>query len=804
MLKIHRKIALLLVVATSIMPIVPARALDTITISPQEGTLYNAIAYKDGKAYIDGDIYDDEAAYYQSNGDFKPLSNIDSGDDVHIFGEKYIDVNDGDYTINLDNGTVTDDDIVFKTYSTTALNLRNKVSLDTEDRYDQADTDTIKDDDELEIIPGAKYGPIWYSTTYRQATVGTANANADKFNVFTDITGNYIDADYNIGKIRVTTTSAGFGFGAEETVTVTNTNDTYDTAAFNDGLSVRVSQEKILTQDTNYIYRLVYITLSTNDGSAISKINGINLNNTYGNSIFHISNGQSTVEYQAIQKISKMASSDDIDGVHYANNVLTYALSNDDGEEISFQDLVNNYDTRFTAVDGKLIAYSVEDEDSVTVQACVFKSTNGYYYTDPEDQSREDCQFSDAKGAAVEVDVYGNLWRMDGGCIYKFNNTDDWDKVYRVDGSFDRFSVYDQQNIIAWNEDNEIYSLTNSPIKATEVKLNKATLSLLKGQTSTLTATVNPSNATNKAVTWNSTNTKVATVDANGKITAIAAGTTDITCTTNDGSKKIAICKVTVTNPIAVTSVKLNTGSLNLLKGKTSVLAATLDPITATNKTVTWSSSNVKAATVDATGKVTGVAAGTANITCTANDGSKKFAICKVTVTNPIIIKSIKLTSTLNVVKGQTSPLIAIFDPINPTNKTVTWSSSNTKIATVDANGKITGVAVGTANITCTTNDGSKKSAVCKVSVTNPVSITSLKLNKTSLSVAKGKASTLTATLNPINATNKTLVWRTGNEKIATVDANGKITGVGAGTTNVYCMTKDGNFNFAVCKVTVK
>ena len=256
----------------------------------------------------------------------------------------------------------------------------------------------------------------------------------------------------------------------------------------------------------------------------------------------------------------------------------------------------------------------------------------------------------------------------------------------------------------------------SSTIKVTSITLNNTSLSILKGNTSTLTATVAPSNTSNQAVTWSSSNTSVATVDSNGKITGVSAGTANITCTVNDGSKKTATCALTVTNPVSVTSVTLNNTSLSVVKGNTSTLTTTIAPTNASNKAVTWSSDNSKEATVDVNGKITGVSAGTANITCTANDGSKKSATCKVTVTSHVSVTSLKLNNTsLSVVKGNTSTLTAT--PTNATNQAVTWSSSNTLVATVDGSGKITGVGVGSVVITCKTNDGSK-TATCNVTVT--------------------------------------------------------------------------------------
>ncbi|MDU5110909.1 MAG: Ig-like domain-containing protein, partial [Clostridium sp.] len=146
-------------------------------------------------------------------------------------------------------------------------------------------------------------------------------------------------------------------------------------------------------------------------------------------------------------------------------------------------------------------------------------------------------------------------------------------------------------------------------IPVTSVTLNKVKESLLKGNTTTLVATINPSNATNKGVTWSSSNNSVAKVDQNGRVTAVGKGTATITVTTKDGSKK-ATCTITVTEEskpslVPVQSVTLNKTKESLLESKTTTLTATINPSNATNKGVTWSSSNKSVATVDQSGKVT-------------------------------------------------------------------------------------------------------------------------------------------------------------------------------------------------------
>lgn len=166
-------------------------------------------------------------------------------------------------------------------------------------------------------------------------------------------------------------------------------------------------------------------------------------------------------------------------------------------------------------------------------------------------------------------------------------------------------------------------------VSVTNVSLDKTSMSLVVGNTGTLVATVSPSDATNKNVNWTTSNSSVATV-SNGTVTAKSAGSATITVTTDDGAKT-AKCSVTVTaSTVAVTGITLDNPTLEIETGSTATLVATVSPSTATNKNVTWSSTNPSVATVS-NGTVTGVSAGTASIVATTADGSRT-AVCTITV----------------------------------------------------------------------------------------------------------------------------------------------------------------------------
>jgi uncharacterized protein YjdB len=178
---------------------------------------------------------------------------------------------------------------------------------------------------------------------------------------------------------------------------------------------------------------------------------------------------------------------------------------------------------------------------------------------------------------------------------------------------------------------------SGSSVAVTGIKLNKSSITIGVGESQTLVATIEPSNATNKNVNWTSNDTSIATVDETGKVTGKGVGNATIIATTAEGGKK-ATCSVKV-NPssssVAVTGVSLDRTSLNLSVGESATLMATVTPSNASNKEVTWSSDQTSVATVDARGKVTAKNTGTARITVTTNDGGKK-AYCTVTVNSSI------------------------------------------------------------------------------------------------------------------------------------------------------------------------
>ena len=341
-------------------------------------------------------------------------------------------------------------------------------------------------------------------------------------------------------------------------------------------------------------------------------------------------------------------------------------------------------------------------------------------------------------------------------------------------------------------------------VNVTEVTLDKTELTLTEGEAETLTAMVRPDNADNRKVTWSSDKTEIATVDGAGKVTAVKAGEAVVTVTTEDGGKT-ATCKVTVkAKAVNVTEVTLDKTELTLTEGEAETLTATVRPDNADNKKVKWSSDKTEVATVGGDGRVTAVKAGEAVVTVATEDGGKT-ATCKVTVkAKTVSVTEVTLDKTeLTLTEGETETLTATVKPDNADNRKVTWSSDKTEIATVDGSGRVTAVKAGEATVTVTTEDGGK-TASCKVTVkAKVVPVTGVEVNPWAVTLSVRGTSKLSYTIRPADATNQNVKWESESPSVATVDSEGNVQGVAAGTAKICVTTEDGGFK-SYCTVTVK
>jgi len=337
-------------------------------------------------------------------------------------------------------------------------------------------------------------------------------------------------------------------------------------------------------------------------------------------------------------------------------------------------------------------------------------------------------------------------------------------------------------------------------VPVTGISLDQHTKTLPQGTFFQLTATVAPSDASDKSVTWSTSDPSVAVVYSDGTVTAVGPGTATITATTNDGAFTDT-CLVTVTRPVSGVVLDQLTKTLTIpvgvAYGDAFTLTATVQPADATDKNVSWSTSNSVVATV-ANGVVTARGVGTATITVTTEDGRYSASM---------VVTVIRLVT--GVVLDQSERLLAVADgfdltalvaPSDATDQTITWSTSDPSVAIVDTHGHVTAVSPGVATITVTTHDG-QFTDKCVVTVFQPVF--GISVDPTEASLTVGDTLALVATIAPEDATNTNITWASSNPKIATVDENGVVTALKAGQVVITVQTEDGGFT-ATSVITVQ
>ena len=468
--------------------------------------------------------------------------------------------------------------------------------------------------------------------------------------------------------------------------------------------------------------------------------------------------------------------------------------------------------------------------------------------------------------------------------------------------------IYDDDADTTCNICGYVRTVTPEIVPVSQITLNKVETSISVGNSETLTATVAPENAANKALTWASSDEDVATVAPDGTVTAVKAGAATITATAADGSGKSAVCKVTVTGDttppahehrygewskdgtnhwhectdadcpnqsgsikdkaahvytddadttcnicgyvrtvtpeiVPVSQITLNKAEASISVGNSETLTATVAPENATNKALTWASSDEDVATVAPDGTVTAVKAGAATITATAADGSGKSAVCKVTVTGDTTppahehrygdwskdgtnhwheCTDAACPNQSGSIKDKAAH---VYDDDADTTcnvcgyvRTVTppahehsygdWSKDGTNHwhECTDAACPNQSESIKDKAAHIYDDDADTTCNICGyVRTVTPeiVPVSQITLNKAEASISVGNSETLTATVAPENATNKALTWASSDEDVATVAPDGTVTAVKVGTATITATAADGSGKSATCTVTV-
>jgi len=263
-------------------------------------------------------------------------------------------------------------------------------------------------------------------------------------------------------------------------------------------------------------------------------------------------------------------------------------------------------------------------------------------------------------------------------------------------------------------------------IAATGVNVNPSQLTLVEGETSMVTATVLPSDASNTAITWSSNDPNIASVSNDGEVLAISEGTTELIATTVDGGFTSSVMVTVNELIIAVTGVNINPFQLSLKEGESATVSALVFPSNANNTSVTWSSDDANIASINGAGEVLGINVGATQIRVTTVDGGFTSNITVTVIEPAISVTGVSLSPdelTLDV--DESSVLVATVSPTDASNPAITWSSDDVNIAIVNGLGEVLGVSEGSTIVNATTVDGAFN-ATAIVNVSDIVSISNV------------------------------------------------------------------------------
>lgn len=346
-----------------------------------------------------------------------------------------------------------------------------------------------------------------------------------------------------------------------------------------------------------------------------------------------------------------------------------------------------------------------------------------------------------------------------------------------------------------------VVSVKVTPVLVTDIALNYSSYRMERGESFQLIATVSPETAGDKHTEWTTSDEKVVVVDQQGNVSAVGVGNAIITATTTDGSNKSASCEVTV-DEISVKNILLDTESVVLEIGESVKVEATAVPDDAGNKKLLWVSDDEKVASVSSFGEIVAIGEGQTVIRVSAESNPDVSAVISVEVV-PIHVKNIVLDcSSYSLEKGESFQLVASVSPENAANKQVKWISSAKSIASVDQNGNVTALSVGTAVITAIATDGSDISASCEV-VVNPVSVKEIQVERGELALEIGESTTIGTTIIPENADNKKLLWTSSNEDVVMVNSSGKVVGISEGEAIISVSSESNPDVFATINIKI-
>lgn len=469
MIKKITKITGLLTGLTTIAAITPVQAADYQILDSQEGTIYSA-SVKGKGIFLDGEINGKEEAVYwiSEDGKYNKLDGIDTGATAKdIIFNRYLEIDDGSngykYVDITDNYNIVDYDVREDLENDEARLLTKKIKKDNSGRFDEDFYEGKKK------ISATKEGTNSFLSSgnglamYKYKLVKPKISGDNYSTIYTDSQGNYVDADYNLGKIQVSLTTTG------SSVTIKNTEDTYKIKQDNKTyeLKAEIKQNKYITMFGDTLYRYADLTIFQKEkGADDSTYVPVTSKLKFGENEYTVTDGDSVT---VLQKFSKTPALDDIDGIKYSSDSKIYFIADEDGKREyllgkSADDAVKKTGalaggkSKLTCSGQDFYSMYLDIKDKkVYMEKFTLKTKKGFNYLDINDYDTSDVKNTDG------INTPGGIpWFINNGYVQTWDGDDNFIKLFKLDRSIANISIGSKDNMIAWNKDTEVYSIVHN------------------------------------------------------------------------------------------------------------------------------------------------------------------------------------------------------------------------------------------------------------------------------------------------------------------------------------------------------
>lgn len=403
----------------------------------------------------------------------------------------------------------------------------------------------------------------------------------------------------------------------------------------------------------------------------------------------------------------------------------------------------------------------------------------------PKNASPINLKWESDKTEIARVDETGEVTALSEGTAIITVKSDNTDKT-------DSFTLTVKKKIIKVN--------SIKIIRSVKLITNKDTI--IEGEDIYLSVKILPKNSENKSVKWTTSDKNIVTIDQNGKIHAEKAGKSTIKVSTEDGEKTAELKLNVKAKKIEVKQIIINSSSKQVLEGGELQLTATVLPENSTDKAFIWSTDNREIATIDQNGKLNAIKEGTVKIKAIAVK-NRIYSEYSITVTKMLLVSEIQIHSPKNkIIVGEELQLTGTVIPADANNKEFTWDVDNKNIASIDKDGKLIAKTKGSVKVIAKAAD--KNGIIAEYNILIIVPVNEIKIDNAINEIYVGKNLSLNASILPENASNKSIVWSSSDENIATVNQNGQITAIKEGNVIIKAASEERNDIYKECNFTIK